>query len=122
MAEQRKAVRYRVVGDAMIDWESGRQSVVVRLQDISTGGVQILAAEPAAIGARLTLVLRTADRRRFAIPAVTRWQLETPEGFSVGCQFLYDQGPYLLQAILPKVSSKKSRSLIQVLRRLVRLS
>ena len=113
-AEQRKFVRYRVVGDAKIDWESGPQNVVVQLEDISVGGFRMRTLESAGIGARLTLSLHTAQRKRFTISAVTRWQLESSDGYNVGCQFLYDQGAYLLEAILPKAADERPKALARV--------
>jgi len=106
-AELRKTTRYPIEGRAIIDWESGRQNEV-QLEDISAGGFRMLATEAAPIGARLQLVVRTAGRKRFVVPAVVRWQLESPEGHAIGCQFMYDEGSHLIKAILAEKGSDRS--------------
>ncbi len=118
--ENRKAPRYPIDGRAMVDWEEGVQAEV-QLEDISAGGFRMLAAEPVTIGARLQLVLRTAAHKRFVVPAVTRWQSKSPDGYSVGCQFLYDQGQHLVDAILSEGNSSPSSNLgriVQIVRNL----
>jgi len=105
IAERRKHFRYPIVGDAAIDWELGRRNVPVKLLDLSEGGFRLLAVAPAAVEARLHLVLRLPGRRRFVIPAVTRWTIEDADGFAVGCEFLHNQGTHLMRAILPAIDS-----------------
>jgi hypothetical protein len=125
IAEQRKEVRYPVVGEATIDWDSGPQNVAVILQNLSAGGFRMLSREAVAMDARLDLVLRLTDRRRFVIPAATRWQIEDPAGYTIGCQFLYDQGQHLMKAILPAIDDEDQTNgalnLSQILRKLTHL-
>ena len=85
----------------------------------------MLSREAAAIDARVDLVLRLTDRRRFVIPAVTRWQIEDRTGYTIGCEFLYDQGQHLMKAILPAIDDEDrtngALNLSQILRRLTHL-
>src|SRR6185295_11524671 len=116
--EQRKTPRYRVVGDAIVDWEAGPHNVTVRLEDVSAGGFQMTGKEPVAIGDRLNLILRLPNHRRFILPSIVRWQLQSADGFAIGCQFLYDQGQHLINAILPEARTREPIKLIQILKRL----
>jgi len=125
IAERRKHVRYPIVGDAAIDWELGRQNAPAKLLDLSEGGFRLLAFEPAAVEARLHLVLHLPGHRRFVIPAVTRWTIENADGFAMGCEFLHNQGAHLMRAILPAIESADRAEgkliLSRILRKLTRL-
>jgi hypothetical protein len=77
----------------------------VTLDNYSSGGFRLRSMYPIAVGQRVLLSLQEFEQQ-VAIPGRALWQVETEEGYSVGCSFLNGDGFDRLTSIVRREDSQ----------------
>lgn len=86
--ERRHQTRERITLAATARWELSGEASTVQVVDYSREGLCLKSAEKGRPGERLLLQLQTGDGQDTLVWAKAQWQVETDDGFVVGCRLL----------------------------------
>ncbi|MCA9188182.1 MAG: PilZ domain-containing protein [Pirellulaceae bacterium] len=68
-------------------WELSRDAFQAEIRDISRDGFCLQTTRPGPIGGRVMLRLRQDDGTMDLVTGKCRWQIESSDGFLMGCEF-----------------------------------
>lgn len=97
--ERRQQQRERITLATTAKWELSEDASTVKIVDYSKGGFCLKSTDEGRPGERLLLQFRTGDGRDVLVQAKAQWQVETDDGFVVGCQFLDAEDYEVLTAV-----------------------
>lgn len=91
--ERRCEQRWRISLDALLKQQlASEREVNVLLEDYSPGGIRLFSPQPINVGERLLLDVRDENYELCSIPARAMWQIDTDDGYTIGCAFLNKSG------------------------------
>jgi hypothetical protein len=86
--DRRQDRRQGVSIQATARWElASAGDVPVRVHNFSEGGIRVFSSEPGHPGGRLLLTLDPEDGEPMVVSAKAVWQLETEDGYHIGCSY-----------------------------------
>ena len=98
--ERREYRREDIALKALARWELTPDDVEMRLADYSSGGFCLLSEEPGTAGKRILLHLDNEDGEQVLVSGKAQWQVESEEGFRIGCEFVNQGGYQMVRGIL----------------------
>ncbi len=108
--ERREHRREPVSLTAIAKWELTSRSAFARIIDCSKGGFCMLSQAEGKPGERVQLQFEGGGREQVLVRGKALWQIESPDGYTIGCEFL-DQHDFTvvtdLQNLKPQGPSRE---------------
>lgn len=113
---RRSDKRFRIELSAEVQEELGaHQWSEATIDNYSSGGFRLSSQRRVTIGQRVLLRVKDVDQQPVTIPGRALWQVDSDEGFSIGCSFLNGDGFKRLAAAVgcekKQIVAKSRRSL-----------
>ena len=100
IVERREHEREPVSLRATAQWELTKDTTDVQIVNRSRGGFCLISATKSEPGERLQLKIELDDQRKVETRGKTLWQVESSEGYAIGCQFLNARDSRLLSDLV----------------------
>ena len=86
--ERRQHDREMIALMSTAKWELEKDAATVRILNFSEGGFCLLSQNEGKPGERVLLQFALANGKELLVTAKAQWQVESDEGFVMGCEFL----------------------------------
>ena len=98
--DRRQHLREEIVSRWTAQWELDSSRVPVRLLDLSTSGLCLLSQQEGTPGECVLLQPDPPDGHEVLVKAKAQWQIETDDGYVIGCEFVNKHGHATLRAVI----------------------
>jgi len=97
---RRQQLREKIASRWTAQWELDSSRVPVRLLDLSTSGLCLLSQQGGTPGECVLLQPDPPDGHEVLVKAKARWQIETDDGYVIGCEFVNKHCYAMLRAVI----------------------
>jgi hypothetical protein len=108
--DRRQSGREPVTVAVTLQWEMTQQTVPVRVQDLSVGGLCILSDEFAPTDSRCRLIFGTSEGETETVAARVEWQRKTATGYILGCAYLDENAHQIVEKTIGGHFAAEGRS------------